>query len=172
MHDRDEEFFEEGPSKTALKKEMLARQALGETLCSLSPKELARIPIPTDALANAIEQAHSIHSRSARRRHMQFIGKLMRDIDPAPIQAALDALHEQRRGDAAAFQELEQMRDALLAKGDKALGPVLDRWPQADRQHLRQLLLQARREQDRDQPPSAARKLFRYLRELRDGEQA
>ena len=70
------------PSKSARKREMTARQALGERLCALSPRELAQIPLPSDDLLAAIEQSRQITANSARRRHMQFIGKLMRDIDP------------------------------------------------------------------------------------------
>ncbi|KGE03218.1 ribosome biogenesis factor YjgA [Pseudohaliea rubra] len=157
---------DEAPSKSALKREMTARQNLGEALCALSPRELAAIPIEDPALAQAIAESRNITSRSARRRHLQFIGKLMRTVDPAPLQAGLDGLYRQRAENAAQHHELEALRDTLIDRGDAGLPAVLERFPEADRQHLRQLLRQARREQEAQRPPAAARKLFRYLREL------
>ncbi|MHA7817726.1 MAG: ribosome biogenesis factor YjgA [Pseudohaliea sp.] len=162
----DDDFRDEAPSKSALKREMSARQALGEALCALSPKELEAIPIDDPRLENAIVQSRGITSRSARRRHLQYIGKLMRSVDPAPLQAALDGLHQQRAASAARHHELEALRDELVERGDSGLATVLARFPEADRQHLRQLLRQAQREKAAERPPAAARKLFRYLREL------
>ena len=154
------------PSKSARKREMTARQDLGVALCELSPKELARIPIEDEALLAAIEESRRISHHSALRRHRQYIGKLMRRIDPEPLQRALDELHRERRGAAAAHQDLERLRDELIARGDAGLEAVLARFPDADRQRLRQLLREARREHDADRPPAASRRLFRYLREL------
>ena len=156
------------PSKSALKREMHARQALGEALCELSPRELEQIPIDDEALLEAIVTTRRISSHSALRRHRQFIGRLMRDIDPAPLQAALDALYQSRRGAAAALHELEALRDRLLRDGDAALPAVLERFPQAERQTLRQLTRQARRDARGQRNSGAARKLFRHLRDLQD----
>jgi ribosome-associated protein len=154
------------PSKSARKREMTARQALGERLCALSPRELEQIPLPNDELLAAIEQSRQITANSARRRHMQFIGKLMRDIDPEPLREALESLHAGHAGETSRLHALEALRDDLLARGNAGIEQVLARWPQADRQHLRQLLRQAQRERETDRPPAAYRKLFRYLREL------
>jgi ribosome-associated protein len=160
--------IDEAPSKSARKREMTARQDLGEALCALSPKELASIPIEDPALLEAIEESRRIHSHSAARRHRQFIGKLMRRIDPQPLQQALDALHATRREDAAAFHAIEELRDRLIAEGDGALEAALDRFPQAERQTLRQFMRDARQHGDSPRGKTAARRLFRYLRELQD----
>ena len=93
-------------------------------------------------------------------------GKIMRKIDPQPIARALENLHLQGWRDASALHELEQFRDALLREGNTAIGRILERFPQADRRHLRQLLRQAHREQANIKAPAVSRKLFRYLREL------
>lgn len=167
--DRSQDAFET-PSKSARKREMSARQELGEALCSLSEKELARIPIDDEALLAAIRESRRISHHSALRRHRQYIGKLMRRLDPQPLQDALDELHRERRGEARAQHEVEQLRDALVEHGDKALGRVLERFPTADRQHVRQLFREARRERDAGRPPAASRRLFRYLRELQQSE--
>lgn len=158
------------PSKSALKREMSARQALGERLCSLTPRELEQIPLERDtALHTAVVQSRSISSNSARRRHMQYIGKLMRDIDPEPLQAALEQLHATHAAASEALHALEALRDDLVRRGDPAITAVVERWPQADRQVLRQILRQQGREQAAGKPPAASRRLFRYLRELSEG---
>lgn len=166
MHDDETQLPEEAPSKSEVKRQMLARQALGEALTALTDKQLARIPIGDDRLLAAIRETRNIRSKNARKRHLQFVGKLMRDVDPEPLQAALDALHkpaQQRNED---FHALEALRDEVLARGPAGVETVLARWPQADRQQLRQLLLQHQREVQRGKPPAASRKLFRYLRDL------
>jgi ribosome-associated protein len=158
---------EEAPSKSELKRRMSALQTLGETLVTLNEQQLARIPID-DRLLEAIREARQIRSNSARRRHLQYIGKLMRDIDPAPIQRALDELHQRHQQANEDFHRLEQLRDDVLLAGLKGVELVVDAWPEADRQQLRQILLQHQRELKLGKPPAAARKLFRYLRELQD----
>ncbi|MFV0477179.1 MAG: ribosome biogenesis factor YjgA [Parahaliea sp.] len=168
--DADFETEDEAPSKSARKRQMNALQALGERLTELSDKQLKKIPIEETSLRQAVIEARSIHSNSARRRHMQFIGKLMRNIDPVPIEQALESLFQQERQSKDRFHQLEQLRDELLQKGTTAIEQIMSRWPQADRQHLRQLLLQHQRENRHGQPPAASRKLFRYLRQLQENE--
>lgn len=166
----DPEDTDRRPSKSALKREMSARQALGERLCSLTPRELAQIPLdPDTALYAAVVQSRGIASNSARRRHMQYIGKLMRAVDPAPLQAALEQLHASHAAETEALHALEALRDDLIRRGDPAISAVVERWPQADRQVLRQILRQQSREQATGSPPAASRRLFRYLRELSEG---
>ena len=159
---------EEAPSKSELKRRMSALQTLGETLVTLNEQQLARIPIDDDRLLEAVREARQIRSNSARRRHLQYIGKLMRDINPAPIQRALDELHQRHQQANEDFHRLEQLRDDVLLAGLKGVELVVDVWPEADRQQLRQILLQHQRELKLGKPPAAARKLFRYLREQQD----
>ena len=172
MADNNDAQYEQtewdGPSKSALKRQMLALQKLGETLVGLSEKQLAKVPIEDERLMEVISEARGMRSHGARRRHLQLIGKLMRDIDAAPIESAIQAMHSQRQGDALAFQRLEELRDEVLAAGMGGTELVVQRWPQADRQQLRQLILQHQRDSERGKPPAAARKLFRYLRELQE----
>jgi ribosome-associated protein len=157
-----------GPSKSALKRRMHALQQLGETLTRLSDRQLQQIPIASERLRKAIEEARAIRSHSARRRHLQFIGKLMRDVDAGPIESALQSLDRQRQDSARAFHRLERLRDDILAAGPQGVELALDHWAQADRQLLRQLILQHQRETRQEKPPAASRRLFRYLRELQE----
>ena len=161
MHEEDS-----GPSKSELKRQMTALQKIGEELVDLSVRELGRIPIENDDLMQAIQEARRIRSNSARRRHLQYIGKLMRGIDSQAIERALTDLHQQRRGEADAFHEIERFRDQLIEQGVAGIEEVVERYPLADRQHLRQLLRQQQREAKQGKPPAAARKLFKYLRNV------
>jgi ribosome-associated protein len=156
------------PSKSARKRHMLSLQAMGESLLTLTDKQLAQIPIDDEQLLSALRECRQIHSNSARKRQLQFIGKLMRNIDPAPIEQALQALHKSRQQRATAFHELEQLREEILAAGASGVELAMARFPAADRQQLRQMVLQHQREQQRQQPPAASRKLFRYLQSLQE----
>ncbi|MCB1676594.1 MAG: DUF615 domain-containing protein [Halioglobus sp.] len=158
----------ETPSKSAQKRRMLALQQLGESLLDLTEKQLAKVPIADERLLQALGETRRIRSHGARKRHLQFIGKLMRDLDSEPIERALRELHQHQRQRNDSFHQLEQLRDAVLAAGEAGIEQVLQRWPAADRQQLRQLLLQHRRDAQRGKPPAASRKLLRYLRELQE----
>ncbi len=166
MTDEDQEFI----SKTQLKREAEALQKLGTELVEMPPQQRARIPLPEE-LIEAIELARRIHSRGGRRRQLQYIGKLMRRIDAAPIRDALEAMHLERRQSARRFHQLEQWRERLIEEGDSALAEVLSAFPNADRQHLRQLVRNGIKEKNTGRPAGAGRALFRYLKELQgDGE--
>ncbi|MDX1504289.1 MAG: ribosome biogenesis factor YjgA [Spongiibacter sp.] len=156
------------PSKTALKKEMQALQDLGAQLVKLSNADLAKMPITDPDLEEAIATARRIKSHEGLRRQMQYIGKLMRLIDSSAIQAALEERERGQKDLARRFHELEGLRDRLLEGGVPAITEAMERFPDADRQRLRQLLLQAEKEKAAQKPPAAARKLFRYLRELQE----
>ncbi len=164
--EKNEEELEEEPSKSEVKRQMHARQALGKTLTELSEKQLVLMPIEDEKLLAALRETRRISSKNALRRHMQFIGKLMRDVDPEPIEAALESMRRPAREANEAFHQLEQLRDDILSAGVSGVELVLERWPEADRQQVRQLVLQHQREQQKGKPPAASRKLFRYLREL------
>jgi ribosome-associated protein len=172
MRDKDEdaelEALDEGPSKSEVKRQMLARQALGEQLTRLNDKQLALLPIGDERLLAAIRETRNIRSKNALKRHLQFVGKLMREVDPAPIEAALETMRRPARQQNEVFHQLEQLRDEALTAGVTGVELVLKRWPEADRQQLRQLILQHQRETQRGKPPAASRKLFRYLRELQE----
>lgn len=161
---------DEPPSKSARKRHMHSLQAMGEILVNLNDKQLAKVPIDDDRLLAAIRECRQMRSNNARKRHLQFIGKLMRNVDPAPIEQALLAMHGSHQRSTAAFHDLEQLRTAILAAGSAGVELAMARFPDADRQHLRQLVLQHEREIQQQKPPAASRKLFAYLRELQESQ--
>lgn len=157
----------DGPSKSSLKREMHALQDLGEQLVALSSDRLAKVPMPEELFA-AVKDAQRITKHGARRRQLQYIGKLMRHIDPAPIQAQLDAFNGVSKAEVARQHRLERLRNELL-DDDKVLGRIAETWPGADLQHLRTLRRNALKEREQSKPPRAFREIFRVLRDLDAG---
>ena len=154
---------EELTSKTRKKKDMLALQDLGVQLVELNEQQLASMQLPEELL-DAVMEARRLTKHEARRRQMQYIGRLMRDLDAAPIRERLEQWKGQGRAHTAQLHAIERWREELLA-GDPALARFLDQHPDADSQKLRTLIRSARREQSAALPPKSYRELFRILRE-------
>lgn len=160
----DQEF----KSKTQVKKEMLALQELGERLTTLPASLLAKCMLP-DALLHAINEFKRIpERRGARKRQLQFIGKLMRDIDPEPILQVLDEQGQQAELAKRRFHRLEDVRDGLIDGDQSLLEELISKNPDLDIQYMRQLIRQAAKEKATGKTPTSARKLFACLKELPD----
>ena len=171
MRGRDEDTGEYlGPSRSEQRRAALDVLALGQQLVGLSAAQLAKLPIPDDLLPH-IAEARRITSHVAHKRQLAFLAKQMRREDDATLDAirdALDAGGEAARRETAQLHRVEAWRERLIADGDAALSELLAEHPQADRQHLRQLVRNAIDERNRNKPPHAFRELFRELRELID----
>lgn len=166
--DAVDESTEEPLSKTRRKADMHALQDLGETLTHLDTKRLAELAAEVDLperLLEAIRATRSITAWGGRKRQLQFVGKLMRDIDPAPIRRRLDQWEQGRDVDAARQHALEQWRDRLIAE-PAALDLLAAQHPRLDRPRFRALIARARDERERNAPPHAYRELFRALKAL------
>ena len=123
----NEEDWEGRPSKSERKREMLALQKLGESLLALAPEQLGRLDLPED-LAEAVRFYHTLRDKEAKRRQQQFIGTVMRRIDPDPLRRAMDELDQLRYQQAEEFHQLEQWRDALMAGDRGLLAELVDRF--------------------------------------------
>jgi ribosome-associated protein len=157
---------EEKPSKTQRKKHVTALQDLGGELVGLTDTQLAAIDVPEN-LRDAVLEARRIDSFEARRRQMQYIGKLMRKVDAAPIRAALDALQAGPRREVALHKRADSWRTRLLAD-DAALAEFAREHPRADMRELQTLMSAALRERESGRPPRAFRQLYQVLRALID----
>ncbi|MGC9323482.1 MAG: ribosome biogenesis factor YjgA [Desulfomonilia bacterium] len=165
-HDRIEDDQEPArTSKTQKKKDMIELQKLGERLVTLSAQRLQGLDIPKD-LKEAVRFAKTIRSHSARKRQMQFIGVLMRKVDPEPIRRTLQEIDSVSSRDALLFQHIEQLRDGLIAGDEEYTRTVLTQFPQADRDEFFRFLEKAWDEKRTGKPKGAARALFRYLRTM------
>jgi len=159
----DQEFTDERPSKSQRKRDVTALQKLGTQLVELNADQLARFNLP-ERLAEAVAEARRIRDFEGRRRQMQFIGKLMRDIDPAPIQAQLDILRGVAHESNARQHLIERWRDRLLTDAD-ALTLFAAEYPRVDLQHLRSLISSVKRDQANARAPKNFRELFRAVRD-------
>ena len=169
MRGRDPETGEfYSPSRTQQRIEALEIRSLAEKLVALPAAQLARLPIPDDLMPHIVE-TQRITSHIAHKRQLQFLAKQMRREDDEVLEALRDALDEDgeaARREVAAMHRVEKWRDRLLEEGDAALAQLLDEYPGADRQTLRQLTRNTLEERKRNKPPRAFRELFRALREL------
>ena len=160
-YDEDEEYSK--PSKSQRKRDMLALQKLGEKLLELTPDQLARMDLSEDLL-EALRFYHTLKDKEARRRHLQFIGTVMRRLDAEPIQQALDDLDQLRFRQAEDFHQIEQWRDALIAGDDALLEELAHRFD-LDRPQLRRMVRVAAEEKAAAKPSKQGRALFRLLRQ-------
>lgn len=161
-----EEFEQEEdqqPSKSELKREMQERQKLGEKLTHLSSAQLAKVPLD-DTLRQAIQDYQRFTQREAKRRQLQFIGRLMRDADCDSIQQAWELTQSGSEASKKVQHKLEHWRDRLIAEGDDAVNQLLEAYPAIERQPLRQLIREALKEKKEGKPPAASRKLFQYIK--------
>ncbi|GAA5177656.1 ribosome biogenesis factor YjgA [Niveibacterium umoris] len=165
QHQNDDDSEEyDGPSKSQRKRDMHALQAIGEELVALSPQRLAKVPLP-ERLHDAVLEYARVGKHEAKRRQLQYIGKLMRDVDPAPIREALDAFAGVSRAEIARQHKLERFRERLL-EDEAVLGEIASAYPAVDLQHLRNLRRNALKEREAAKPPRSYREIFRILRDL------
>ena len=169
MRGRDPETGEfYSPSRTQQRIEALEIRGLAEKLVALPAAQLARLPIPEELMPHIVE-TQRITSHIAHKRQLQFLAKQMRREEDEVVEAIRDAMDEggeAARRETALLHQAEQWRDRLLADGDDALAALLEEFPTADRQKLRQLVRNATDERAKNKPPRAFRDLFREVREL------
>lgn len=163
-HDDEPEDPDARPSKSSRKREMHALQDVGEELVAMPTDRLARLEIPDDLRA-AVMDARRFTKHEARRRQMQYIGRLMRGIDAEPIRAALDAMKNVSKAEVARHHRLERLRAEFL-EDEKLSTVIAETWPGADMQYLRTLRRNALKEREQNKPPRAFREMFRVLRDL------
>ena len=154
---------EELVSKTQIKNEMNDRQALGMQLTKLAPDTLKKIGL-SEELLEAVLFYKKITSNGALKRQAQFIGRLMRDTDPEPIQAYLNKLKGDNAEHNAAMQRLELLRERLI-ESDDALTELISDKPDLPISELRTLIRNARREKEQNKAPKAFRELFQLLKQ-------
>lgn len=153
-------------SKSQVKREMRALRDLGRELVDLPAGELAKFEF-SETLVDAIVLAQN-SKREALRRQLQHIGKLLRDEDEAAIRQKMIQIYQPQRDEVKAFHEIEHWRDRLIEGDDEVINRLISRFPDTDRQQLRQLVRNARKERKMEKPPRYARLLFQYLKNLQE----
>ncbi|MDP1766572.1 MAG: ribosome biogenesis factor YjgA [Methylotenera sp.] len=156
-------------SKTKLKAEADAQQALGVRLSELPKDKLVKLDLP-DAVFTAVLDTKKITANGAIRRHRQYLGRLMRDIDNAPILEQLARWDGKHTAENAYFHGLERWRDRMIADAN-VLAEFIALHPQVDIQQLRTLVRNAQKEQEANKPPKSSRELFKLLRDITSPQQ-
>ncbi len=165
----DAGFADERPSKTQRKKASHELQDLGEALVALPESRAAALDIP-ESLRDAVHQYRRTRSHEGKRRQMQYIGKLMRGVDTAPIRQAVLDMQLGRAKDSLALHEAERWRAELIASDD-ALAGFLQQFPDTDTQQLRSLVRAARKDAalaPEQRSGRAFRELFQFIKQVRD----
>jgi|SRR5271165_6670258 len=156
---------EQRRSKSARKREAALLQELGVKLAALADQEIKALDLP-DNLIVALRDLKRLPSHGAQVRQRQYIGKLMRDIDPEPVLAKLAERKQRHDLEIRYFQRIERWRDRLLSEPSPAVEELMQEYPHADRHTLEKLLEKAERERLEQRSPVAARELFAFLRQL------
>ncbi|MDP1683285.1 MAG: ribosome biogenesis factor YjgA [Burkholderiales bacterium] len=155
---------EDEVSKSQRKRDSTALQKLGTTLVSLKSSQIEQLHLP-EALLDAVIEAKRLTKNEAIRRQMQFIGRIMRSVDAAPIQAQIDAWNGLNDQETAKQHQIERWRDRLV-EDDAALAEFIAQFPACDAQPLRTLIRNTRKERALNKPLANYRALFRMLREI------
>lgn len=158
------------PSRSQLKRDMHELQQLGTDLAALGDRVVKEANLPSE-VEEALLRIKKITKHEAKRRHMQYVGKLMRTFDTSHVREIVEAAKLGRTVKTAEFHQLEKVRDALVAGDDDLLQELFEAHPD-EGQRLRHLTLGARREQAKGKPPKDSRALFKLLRGLPKSEES
>jgi ribosome-associated protein len=159
-NDEDIEYV----SKSEMKRHVAALQKVGKQLCELNYSQYQQFNLP-DVLDKAISEYKRIQSLEAKRRQLQYIGKLMRHVDAEHIEKQLFLLNKQHKVSTQEFQKIEKTRDQLLEFSNDELYQFSQANPNLDLQKLRALIRQTKKEQQLQKPPKFYRQLFQLLKE-------
>ena len=153
-------------SRSQIKREHHALKELGKQIVALSKGQLRAIPLSAKT-RDAVVAAKTM-TRTALQRQYRYLASLMVDEDASAIRAALSGQLQPHADEVAVLHDAERWRDRLLSADESQLAAFVERFPECDRTHLRQLVRNAKKERDLEKPPRSARQLFRYLKQLID----
>lgn len=172
-YDEDDEieYYAVRPNKTQIKREIAALFALSEQMSGLTAMQLNTLDLPEN-IHKAVTEVAGMPHKGARKRLLKFIAGQLHKMDVEPIVERLARLENKSAHAVREHHIVERWRDRLMTGGDDALTALLDEYPDADRQHLRQLLRNAQKEVEAAKPPRSSRLLYRYLKMLFKFEEA
>jgi len=167
MDEENEEFEYDGPSKSQLKRDAKALVELGERLLTIPEDQLPQIELPD--VVTAILETKKIKKGNARKRQLQYVGKLLRNADLTKLEQLIARFDASTDEHATKFHQLENWRERLIEEDKNALAEIIEAYPDLDRQHIRALVRNAINERLKEKyPPVNFRKLFQYLKTLMD----
>ena len=149
-------------SKSQRKRELNELRETAEQLLNLSLEKIQNLAIPE--IAEAVLEGRRITKGNARKRHVQYIAKLIRKRDPEEINDLIKLFDPKsvRKG----YRKLESWRNRLLTDHGQTFSAIVEEHPSVNRQHLQQLVRKAKAEQEEEEIGSSHRKLFQFLRGL------
>jgi ribosome-associated protein len=167
MHDDYEqnEVDELEKSKSQIKREFAELQKLGEKLVTLKPTQISAFSF-SQIILDALDEYTRIKNRTAQHRHIRRIGKLLADEDVTSIRQNLERLSSNHPEERRRVKLLEEWRERLITDGDSALNELASLCKELDRHYLRQLIRAAQKERASGKTPSAAKKIFAYIKTL------
>ncbi len=164
----DGAFEEVEKSRSQLKREQQGRRDLGEQLVELSEARLAKLTLSEETL-DAVRDGQRFTRRALQRQLTRIAALITEYDDEVVIRKGLENLYQPHRDEVRHHHEAEQWRDGLIVGDHAVMEIVTVRFPEVDRQHLRQLARNANKERERQKPPKAARQLYTYLHGLIKG---
>lgn len=164
-YDDEVEYYAVRPNKTQIKKEIAALFALGETMAKLTPENLKSLELP-DNIYKAVCEVAGLPQTGARKRSLKYIAAQLHKIDITPIQERLARIQNKSAHAVREHHIIERWRDRLIADGNDALTELVDEYPEADLQQIRNLLRNIKKENLANQPPRSSRLLYRHLKAL------
>ncbi len=168
QEDEDEEiaYYAIRPNKTQIKKQIAAVFAMAEEICELTPAQVAEFNLPEN-VETALLDAGKMGRNAARKRLLKFITGQLRTLDTEAVQEKLARMKNRSAHAVREHHQAERWRDVLLDDtGNQQLTALIEEYPEADSQHLRQLQRNAQKEAKEGKPPKSARLLYKYLKEL------
>ena len=169
--DFDDYYEDEPPSRSQLKRESAAMQGLGEELCKLPGQVLLELGID-EHLREAILVWQKTRSHEGKRRQMQFVGRLMREMDTRELFKVWQNFKMDGAASAKALHDLEALRRRLIDNAPGVWSEVFSRFPDIDKQELERMAKEAKEEVEANKPPRAFRAIFRFLRDAEGGREA
>ena len=164
--DDDEiEYYAVRPNKSQIKREIASLFALGEEMAELSDSQLATLELP-EKIQKSVAEVSGMPPNGARKRLLKFIAGQLHKMDVTPIQEKLARLKNKSAHAVREHHIAERWRDRLMTEGDNVLSELLDEYPSADRQQIRQIIRAAQKEAGSGKPPKSSRLLYRHLKEL------
>lgn len=178
-HERDDdyeyEYDDDGnivyyavrPNKTQIKKDITLLLALGEEIATLPSAQISALALP-EKLENSIREIAKMPHRGARKRQLKFIAQQFHKMESA-VEPIFEQVAKFKNKSSHAVREhhlVEKWRDRLLKEGQNALTELLEDYPHADSQHLRQLMRNAQKEFSAGKPPKSSRLIYRELKVL------
>jgi ribosome-associated protein len=165
----DVEYYAVRPNKTQIKKDIAVLFALGEEMSELSAAQLKTLELP-EKIHKAVAEVAGMPLKGARKRLLKFIAGQLHKIDVEPIQEKMARIKNKSAHAVREHHIVERWRDRLIAEGNDALTELLDEHPDADRQQLRHMLRNAKKEAEAGKAPKSSRLLYHYLKDLFKGE--